>query len=152
FLSQLTDDEFGSPVRDYPADDPFKVRPYWLPLERGRVETFHFDPPLRGEELYVVVGRSNALAAPLQPPAPPPRLKPEFGGGGGATGTRTSVFDSDFAPGEQLGGSLDEVDWRRLPLQAPLRTLGMTLEEGANLRLVGLSLLPARGEAVEPLF
>ncbi len=152
FLSQFADAEFGAPVREYP-DELYPVRPYWLPLEQGRIETFHFDPPLRGEELYLVVGRpySPAIALPSGTMAPP-QLDLELNHGTDAASVETLVFDTGFVDGSGLGREAHEVDWRRVPLSKPLRTLGVRLTQGTDVRLVGLSLVRARAEPAEPLF
>jgi len=151
FLSQYPGAEFGAPVRDFP-DEPFPVRPYWLPLEQNRAETFQFDPPLRGEELYVVVGRPYASAALPLTPQPWPQIELELNQGTDAAATETLTFDTGFVDGQGLGRDFHEVDWRRVALSKPLRTLGVRLARGADVRLVGLSLARTRDEAVEPLF
>ena len=152
FLSQMAPDEFGGALREYP-DEPFQVRPYWIPLDAQRIETFQFDPPLRGEELYVVLGRPFASALPISSGVGYlPQVELQLDAGTDAARTETVYFDGDYVAGGVLAREASDADWHRIPLKGPLRTLGLRLPQGGDVRLVGLTLLRERDEPAEPLF
>lgn len=148
FLAQHGAAEFGAPAHDYP-EESFGVRPYWVSIESGRPEVFHFDPPLRGEELYFVIGRPRT---PFSPRIVRPQLQLELGFENGTTQKELVIFDGQFLPAEPLGRNLHEVSWKRLSLRGELRTLSVADTRGSELFLVGLSLQVRRGEPEEPLF
>ncbi len=153
FLADLAEGEFGPAARSYP-DEFFKVRPYWIPLPKNRPELFHFDPPLRGEALYIAVARPF-VPAPFvvrEPEVPLVRASLPSGRAGETPRGELLQFDGPFASGEALGRDIYEVAFRRLDLRGEVRTLGLTAEQGADLRLVGVSLLPRADEAAVPLF
>ena len=152
FLSQIAPDEFGGALREYP-DEPFQVRPYWLPLDGERTESFQFDPPLSGEELYVVLGRPFASAVPMVSTSGlPPAVELLLNSGTANARSETVYFDGDYVAGGVLSREASEADWHRIPLKGPLRTLGIRLPQGGDVRLVGLTLLRERDEPAEPLF
>lgn len=152
FLSQFAADEFGGSVREYP-DEPFQVRPYWLPLDAQRVETFQFDPPLVGEELYVVLGRPFASVLQVPPDGDlQPQIELQLNAGSSTARVESLYFAGDYQPGGVWSREPSETDWHRFPLRGPLRTLGIRMPQGGDVRLVGLTLLRQRDEPAEPLF
>jgi cysteinyl-tRNA synthetase len=124
----LSPDEFGGALREYP-DEPFQVRPYWLPLDAERTESFQFDPPLLGEELYVVLGRPFASAVSLMSTSGlPPAVELSLNSGTANARSETVYFDGDYVAGGVLSREASEAHWHRIPLKGPHRTLGLVLE------------------------
>ena len=152
FLSEICPGDFGAPPRSFPDED-FKVRPYWLPLAKNRTETFTFDPPLHGESLYVVIGRSYVPPfVSREPGSPVLRFEQTaLKHNNEPPATATVTFDRPFQSADTLGSDLLEVTWQAVELHGELRTLGITAEQGSDLRLVGIALLPSRTEAPRPL-
>ncbi|MBK8100841.1 MAG: sigma 54-interacting transcriptional regulator [Planctomycetes bacterium] len=150
-LADVVGDAFGPPTREYPED--FPVRPVWLPLPAHRTETLHFDPPLQGEALYLVLGRPFVPSVPfVTDPTDVVAVEVEQVCVGQAESiVQRLELAAEFLPGGPLGRDGHEVASRRVALQGELRTLGLRVSAGAEISLAGLSLLPRRGEAARPL-
>ena len=152
FLSQIAPDAFGGALREYP-DEAFQVRPYWIPLDGQRAETFQFDPPLEGKELYVVLGRPFTSSLPLSPLSiDSPQIELQWNAGAADARIESVGFDGTFVASGVLSREASETDWHRIQLDGPLRTLVVRLAQGSDVRLVGLTLLRQRDEPAEPLF
>ncbi len=148
-LTELSPDQFGAGIRIF---DELPVRPYWLPLRTDRPESFQFDPPLRGTQIYLIVGRPFVPSFTFQVRTPEtPRLRLGLDLGLGEQRVRTIDLDGPFLDGTPLGRDFHEVVVVPVPLEDGLRSLVVTTERGSDLRLVGLSLEGARPGAIEPL-
>ncbi len=158
-LAQLAPDQFGPAPRDF---DGLPIRPYWLPLASGRAETFQFDPPLRGTKVHLVVGRPFVPAFAVGVGGSVvPRLHLELDDGGEPRGpdgrgavARRSLdvqLDGPFADGSPLGRDFWQANVVPVTFDRELRSLTVTAERGADLRLVGVSLEGATLGRVEPI-
>jgi DNA-binding NtrC family response regulator/HAMP domain-containing protein len=153
-LAMLVPDQFGPGVQWF-LDMP--VRPYWLPLPIERAESFTFDPPLRGTQLHLVLGRPfvPSVTFPVrEPEVPRLRLELDFGQNDkGQPDKRTQVIDvaRTFTDASALGRDYFEICVVPISLDRDLRALSVAAQRGADLRLVGLSLETSSQGQIEPL-
>lgn len=146
-LASLVPDQFGPGVR---AIDDLPVRSYWLPLVAERPETFQFEPPLRGSQLHLVLGRPYLPNLPFVREVELPRLRLELDSA--QAGKRELVIDVDrpFTDATTLGRDYAEVVVLPIKLDRELRGLAVSAPRGTDLRLVGLTLESSTG-VLEPL-
>ncbi|MFN8825184.1 MAG: sigma 54-interacting transcriptional regulator [Planctomycetota bacterium] len=152
-LAQLAPGQFGPPLRNF---DDLPVRDYWLPLAAGRPERFQFDPPLRGRNLHVVVGRQYVPPFTFTAPKPglPPRLELELDFGDGAPRRVPVDLLRTFQDAQPLGRESWEAMATPVPLPpgADLRAVTVVSVQGEDLHLVGMSLEGLVQGQIEPLW
>lgn len=146
-LASLVPEQFGPGVR---LLDDLPVRTYWLPLVAERPETFQFEPPLRGSQLHLILGRPYLPSLPFVREADTPRLRLELDAGAGGRRELQLDVERQFTDATPLGRDYAEVAVVTVKLERELRSLAVSAPRGSDLRLVGLTLESAAG-ALEPL-